>query len=70
MLTYKLPKGETQKVVYADKRGNDLYVSSRKIFGDYILYKILENNKLSKVASSQNPLDFDDIVFEKRNRSK
>lgn len=65
MNVYKLPKGEIQKVVYTDKEKNDIFVSSHKLLGNHVLYKIGSDKKLTKVTTSDNPLEFDEIVFEK-----
>ena len=63
MNLHKLPKGETQKVIYANKKGEETFVASHKILGNYTLYSIGDNKKLTKVTTAENPLEFDTIVF-------
>lgn len=62
----KIPKNEVIIVSYIFE-GITEYVTTRNILGKYILYKKTDEN-YTKIKTSNNPLEFDDII--KKDRCK
>lgn len=60
----KLPKQEKIVMTYVFE-GIDCYIVTRNLLCKYILYKIVNNN-YQKLKTSDNPLDFDEIVKKDR----
>lgn len=72
MNLYKLPKGETQKVIYANKKGEETFVASHKILGNYTLYSIGDNKKLTKVTTAEKKIQKNryENIFKTKKSSK